>query len=275
MKKVFEYIGLMSLVCFSFFITEKTTLVVQEVDEIMVKIKDNMHNYTVKSVDAKIDKDTIVPGLVGKSVNVGKSYQNMKEKGLYDQTFYIYDSLVPAISLDDNFDKYITSGNFEKRMVSLVFIVENKNISDIQNIVGNTPVSFVIENSNVDRELDNILSTVNLKNEILISTDTDESYNLLTKKLNSLNININYCYNESKDVQFLRNCQNDQRYSIYTSKIITKEPLREVKRSLSSGSILVFKITDELKNELPNIISYINSRGYTINVISEHLTENW
>ena len=41
MKKYFEYIGLITLVCFSFFITEQTVTVVKEVDDIMVQIKNN------------------------------------------------------------------------------------------------------------------------------------------------------------------------------------------------------------------------------------------
>ena len=32
MKKIFEYIGILSLVCFSFFLTDKTVSVVQEID---------------------------------------------------------------------------------------------------------------------------------------------------------------------------------------------------------------------------------------------------
>ena len=107
MKKIFEYFGLICLICFSFFITEKTTLVVQEVDEIMIKIKEDMNNYTTKGVDAKIVDDTIIPGLTGKAINVEKSYKNMKGKGVYDSSFYIYDALVPTISLEDNLDKYI------------------------------------------------------------------------------------------------------------------------------------------------------------------------
>ena len=32
---------------------------------------------------------------------------------------------------------------------------------------------------------------------------------------------------------------------------------------------------DELLKELPNIIQYINSKGYTITLLTEHLSENW
>ena len=41
MKKIFQIIGLISLTCFSFFVTEKTALVVSDMDEIMIEIKAN------------------------------------------------------------------------------------------------------------------------------------------------------------------------------------------------------------------------------------------
>ena len=39
MKKVFQMIGLISLTCFSFFVTEQTAIVVSDMDEIMIEIK--------------------------------------------------------------------------------------------------------------------------------------------------------------------------------------------------------------------------------------------
>ena len=59
-KKVFKIIGLISLTCFSFFITEKTSLVVKNMDDIMISIRENSDNYKSKSIDAKIDGDTII-----------------------------------------------------------------------------------------------------------------------------------------------------------------------------------------------------------------------
>lgn len=275
MKKTFEYFGLICLICFSFFITEKTTLVVQEVDEIMINIKEDMNNYTTKGMDAIIVGDTIVPGLTGKAINVEKSYKNMKEKGLYDSSFYIYDTLIPTVSLDDNLDKYIIGGNTEKMMVSLVFIVANKSITEIQNVVGNTPISFVIEPYNIDKEIANIINASKLDNDIVILANTKDSYNLLNSKLESINIDAAYCYNDVYDSQFLELCQGDKKYSIYIDKVIDKYPLKKVKQELKAGNILAFEINDNVVKELPNIISYIKSRGYSIETLSNHLSENW
>ena len=275
MKKVFEYLGLISLICFSFFITEQTTMVVQEVDEIMVSIKEEMSMYETMGLDAKIIDNQIIPGLVGKKVNVNKSYDNMKEKGIYDASFYIFDDVSPTISIKDNLDKYIVTGNSNKNMVSLVFLVNNKTISKIQDIVGDTPVSFVIESYNIDKEINNIISATKMNNEILIFSNNKENYQLLTNKLNSINVNTNFCYNNVQNLSFIKLCASDFKYSIYNNQVINKSPLKTVKKVLKSGSILVFEINDEVLNELPNIISYIGSRGYSIESLSNHLSENW
>lgn len=272
---MFEYFGLISLICFSFFITDQTAMVVQEVDEIMVSIKDEMSNYETKGINAKIIDNTIIPGVSGKIVDVNKSYQYMKEKGLYDSSFYVYDTQSPTISVSDNLDKYIISGNTEKMMVSLVFVVDNRSIIDVQNIVGDTPISFIIGSYNVDKEIDDIIITSKLDNDIIISTSNDENYRLLNNKLESINVEVNFCFNDKQDNKFLQLCKNNNQYSIYVGDIISKYPLKTVKKQLTSGSILIFKINDEVLKELPNIISYIKSRGYSIETLSNHLSENW
>ena len=52
MKKLFEGIGIVSLVCISFLYTEKTVNVVKEYDEIMIAIKEeNTYNFTFREVN--------------------------------------------------------------------------------------------------------------------------------------------------------------------------------------------------------------------------------
>ena len=76
MKKIFQMIGLISLTCFSFFMTEKTALVVSDMDEIMIEIKANYENYKTEAIDAIIEEDTIIPGVCAKDVKIKKSYKN-------------------------------------------------------------------------------------------------------------------------------------------------------------------------------------------------------
>ena len=89
MKKFFEYIGLLSLVCFSFFLTDKTASVVQEVDDLMIQIKSHQEEYNQKGENATVKEKYIVPGLPNRSVNTLKSYQEMKKVGVYDSNYFV------------------------------------------------------------------------------------------------------------------------------------------------------------------------------------------
>ena len=57
MKKVFQMIGLISLTCFSFFVTEQTAMVVNDMDEIMIEIKAKKDEYKTQAIDAIIEEN--------------------------------------------------------------------------------------------------------------------------------------------------------------------------------------------------------------------------
>ena len=80
MKKFFQVLGLISLTIFSFFATEKTAVVVNNMDEIMVQIKQNKDKYRKKALGATIKDNTIIPGINGRIVNTKKSYKNIEEE---------------------------------------------------------------------------------------------------------------------------------------------------------------------------------------------------
>ena len=124
MKKFFEYIGMISLACFSFFFTEKTVNVVKEADNIMIEIKKAVEMNKTESIDAIIKEDTIIPGIYGKVVDEEKSYQKMKRVGSYQENLLVYKQQKPNIQLKNQYDKYIISGNPKKNMVSLIFLVK-------------------------------------------------------------------------------------------------------------------------------------------------------
>ena len=69
MKKQFQIIGVLTLIWFSFFCTERTIFVIKNNDDIMIKINEEKEKYNTKSTDSIIIKDTIIPGLSGNIVN--------------------------------------------------------------------------------------------------------------------------------------------------------------------------------------------------------------
>ena len=66
MKNILKSIGLLALIVFSFFYTDKVMNVVNNQDEIMIKLKSIEDNYKIEAIDATISDDTIVPGINGR-----------------------------------------------------------------------------------------------------------------------------------------------------------------------------------------------------------------
>jgi len=279
MKKIFQIIGLISLVCFSFFITDKTATVVNDMDEIMINIKENYENYKSESVDAIIKDNTIIPGLYGKEVNINKSYKNMKENGYYSENAYIYNYTKPKISINDNLDKYIISGNKNKRMVSLLFIVNNNDtINNIVKVVNNNDikVNFFIDN-NFLSENNDLINNLIKNNHIIGSLESDYTtstfgwMDTIIKKVG--NQKYGYCYNLVDNNENLKSCSNLKNYTIRPNIVTTMSPLIDIKENLAPGSLIALNINSNLEIELQNIINYIKSKGYIIANLEEHLSE--
>lgn len=275
MKKTFQIIGLISLICFSFFITEKTALVVSEMDEIMILIKENMNDYEINSKDAIVSGNTIIPGINGKVVNIDKSYKNMKANGYYNEDLFIFDYIKPNISIVDNKDKYIIKGPSEKRMISLIFILkENDNIDNILNILKNYKigVSFAISPDFENSELIN--SVMNNGHNIGIYLNEEANYDYLDMVIKKVNSQANgFCIVREENEEVLKACKDKDNYTIKPVYIEENQILMNVKEKLESGSLLTFNINRELNRELSNIIIYLKSKGYEISTLENHVLE--
>ena len=279
MKKIFQMIGLISLTCFSFFVTEKTALVVNNMDEIMIEIKSNKDNYKTNYINTKIDEDTIIPGVCGKTVNINKSYKNMKSNGYYSDKLFIYDYKKPKVSLTDNIDKYIIKGNSNKRMISLIFVLRNDDdITDILKIIDNYGIgatffidyNWYMNNNNLLQELINKGHLV----EPLFDDYSDTNYEIMDVILKKIGRENNgFCYNINENSNNLDICTMKGNYTITPIEISDKTPLLDVKSKVEPGAFLSFKVNKQLKKELSTIIIYIRSKGYELTNIREHALE--
>ena len=163
MRRFFEILGFLSLVCFSFFYTEKTIDVVKEVDNIMITLKEEEKKYNVKPENAKIDGQFMIPGISGKIVNREKSYEQMKPYGKFHPNLLKYDKVSPEVSIKNRYDKYIKSGNPKKRQVSLLFIIEEKSHPDmIQKILKkeNAEATFFIDGNWLEKNRNKFLELI-------------------------------------------------------------------------------------------------------------------
>ena len=279
MRKTFKIIGLIGLTVFSFFITDKTVTVVNNMDEIMIEIKEKKDQYKTNFKNAIVDENTIIPGICGRKVNINKSYKSMKRNGYFSEKFFVYDYIKPKISLLDNMDKYIIKGNPEKRMISLIFNLKNdEEILDILATINNyglTSTFFVDYNwfsNNINLIKDIIEEGHNVYPFLEDYTDSNyEWMDMVIKKINKQSIG--FCYSKEDNQSNLDSCALRGNYTIRPIEISDKTPLVDIKNKIEPGSLFVLKNNSELKKELSTIIIYIKSKGYKIVNLEEHIFE--
>ena len=70
MKRLFEYIALISLLIFSFFLTDKTSIVIKNMDDLMIMINNNKKRYETKEIKAVINDKYITQNTIAEKLNV-------------------------------------------------------------------------------------------------------------------------------------------------------------------------------------------------------------
>ena len=270
--KYIKLLGLLSLICFTFFYTEKIISISINQDEIMLKLNTIKENYKINPIDAIIKEDTIIPGKIGKSINIDYSYKEMKKIGYFEESLIKYEDIYPNISINNNYNKYIIKGNPYNKNISLIYIINNdKTLNTITNILKNknVPISFFIDSTYLYNNID-IINKLNnyeiyhygnngkyTKDNIIITN------NIINNKSNNKSI---YCLFLEKNISSLDNCKDNKMFSIIPS---IQGTYNDIKNNIENGSIILIKNTQELSN----IIDYIKSKGYTIETLSKTITE--
>ena len=85
MNKKIKSFGIILLVIFSFYYTSHITEIIQNIDPIMKKIKENEDKFTINYINAVIEGNTIQVGKKGYKINYSKSYQQMKKYVVYNE----------------------------------------------------------------------------------------------------------------------------------------------------------------------------------------------
>ena len=84
-KKICKYMGVFSLVLFSFFYTDQAVNIVKRNDPIMKTIKEVSKNYEIDSVSAFVNNnDEIISGVNGFGVDIDKKRISLTIKGAVD-----------------------------------------------------------------------------------------------------------------------------------------------------------------------------------------------
>lgn len=275
LKKIFETIGFISLVCFSFFYTNEITSVIKNNDDLLKQINEVANEYEDKSIDAIIIDDSIIPGVSGSNINIDKSYDKMKKMDKFNSNLIVYENIKPKVSVLNKYDKYIISGNEKKNEVSLV-LLDNNDITKVLKILDKYDVKanfFVDLNwiNNNDEVVKKLINNNHIVGSINSSNNDINYINTIISKINKQKYT--FCYNEEKNNEFLNICKLNTSYTIIPSIEAFENPLINIKSNIKNGSIIALKINDKTINELPLIIEYIKSKGYSIITLSKIIEE--
>lgn len=279
MKKLFQMVGIITLMCFSFFYTEKTVNVVKEYDDIMIQIRAKEKEYFKSAKDATIIKNTITPGISGEEIDADKSYNKMKRYGKYEESLLVFKTIQPDISISDNLNKYIVGGNETRKQVSILFLIKDNIYTDrIIEILDEKDIkaNFFFEGNLIESSKELIKTLVykdhNVGNLGFSGTYNDTNYtwtNVYLKKLQ----NTSYCYTEKENQETLDICTLNKNRTIIPSIKIIGSISSDFKKELKNGSIISIEPNDTTIKELAVLINYIKSKGYNIVNLEELIKE--
>lgn len=235
---------------FSFFYINETNNYLVNNSDLLEVINDYKGEYEIKAVDAVINGEYIIPGIKGKSVNILESYYKMSPYDIFSETFLVYDEITPSISISNNLDKYIESGNSVKRNIALI-IDENTEIENFL-ITNNITANKLVTLDNY-----NLTSLERINNELVNFTKLG---NIIDNKICLVNE-----YNE-----YL--CKENNYYLIKPNIYASNDNYNEIKNNLSSGQIIY--ITNELDLiYFESLYIEILFRGYNLVSLLEIIEE--
>lgn len=275
MNKIFYRLIIVLLMIFSFYYTNKIIEFLKEKDPIMKNIRKNSSKYHIDSIDALIINNNIIPGKVGKDIDYKKSYSKMKQYGSYNETLTVFKDVKPVVSIDNNYDKYIVSGNKEKRSIALVFrVYKDTNINSLLSILDKNKVcaNFFIDGTYLEN---NILTLKSMKNHEINILSYNNSYDKslfetsISYLENILEKDVKYCYGE----EVLKLCSKLKLHTIKPSLVVHNNLYREVKNNIDNSIIISIDINSYNLKELSSTIDYIKGKGYKIQLLSDLLRE--
>lgn len=278
-KKLFQALFVFALLFFSFYYTEKSIELVREVDPIMKQIKTTSDKYEIEAIDAKVTGNLMIPGISGRQIDYEKSYSKMKQYGNYNEALTVFMETTPTVSIDDYYDKYIVSGNKEKKSVALVFTVkEEKELLKIVSILNmkNVAATFFIDGLYMENNLSTVeklqdyeleLLSYDNKYEEVYFTSAVDYLNNLTKR------EAKYCYAEYDNKNIIELCSKLKLHTIIPTITVKDSVYREVKEKLMNAAIIAFPVSKKVSDELGTIIDYISQKGYTFQTLEELLNE--
>ena len=256
MKKYYGYFGLALIMVFSFYYTEQISTLVLNKNPLMMTIKEQADNYNVKSVNAEIRGENIIPGINGLYVNSRESFYAMQSEDIFNEYYLVFEQKKPDVTLEDNKDKLIISGNPNIRQVTLILETENE-VSEYLKLNEFKASLLVDMNTYKDK---NYFESLN--NETIGFKSLE---NNLT--LNKENKHICVVNTENKDI-----CQKHKNYLVSPSLRLNNSNLLDIKKNLKNGSIIVIGDTAGL-SDVKLLLKEIKYKDLELVYLSELISE--
>lgn len=281
MKKIFQMIGITTLMVGSFMLTSKIQTTSKQTDALLNEIKSKKDGYKENAIEPYIEDNTIIPGINGREVDIEKTYEEMSKIGYFDDKLIVYKSLPVENLLDKNKEKYIISLNTSNMNVALLFKVKNN--SDITNIINELDKrkiksSFFITSKYLENHHNQIIKLVQNGHTIgnLSNNENYKDSDFVWMKTIITNIGpqkYNYCFTQKPNNEIIKLCKLQDSYTIMPNNIIKSNPLLNVKKNIKPGMIITLEVNQNTNKEIEAILNYIESKGYNIKSLEEGLKE--
>ena len=258
MKKYYQYFGLVLIMVFSFYYTEKIASLVLNKNPLMQEINAKKASYEIKSTDAIIFGNYIIPGLNGLAVNSKESFYKMQDLNTFNSYYLVYKQVKPHISLENNKDKIITQGNSKLKKVSL--ILENEN-----------NLSSYLKGNNIKASLLTTFNNYQKDNYFEVINNDLDNFKELENSLNLNKENKSICVINSPNLSIW---QKYHHYLVEPKLVLNNLNYAEIKNNLSNGSIILIKDNTKL-NDLKMLIKEIKYKGLEIVYLSEIISEEY
>lgn len=273
LKKIFKISAVLLLVGFSFFYTEKVTLIARNSDPIMRAIKKEESNKKVSNVNPVINNDEYIMGINGCEIDVDKSYSKMRSVGEFKEELIV---MKETSNDKDLTDKYVIGGNNKEKKVSLIFIVNKDIDSNLTNYINdkNLKVNYFIDGKYLEENMITVKFLSENSNIYYLGENEEYSDENMLYHNNLISMNGSnepkYCFTSDKDNNTLKLC-NDYDMVTIKSDIIKDNIYKGIKDKLNNG--VIFAIDSDNTDEIKVSINYILSKGYNIISLEDLLSE--
>lgn len=273
LKKIFKISAVLLLVGFSFFYTEKVTLIARNSDPIMRAIKKEESNKKVSNVNPVINNDEYIMGINGCEIDVDKSYSKIRSVGEFKEELIV---MKETSNDKDLTDKYVIGGNNKEKKVSLIFIVNKDIDSNLTNYINdkNLKVNYFIDGKYLEENMITVKFLSENSNIYYLGENEEYSDENMLYHNNLISMNGSnepkYCFTSDKDNNTLKLC-NDYDMVTIKSDIIKDNIYKRIKDKLNNG--VIFAIDSDNIDEIKVSINYILSKGYNIISLEDLLSE--